>query len=211
MAKKASAKNTRMELQRLKKQLKMAVRGHKLLKEKRDGLMQEFLRIVRTIRELRRNLENELREIYSLFLNGYSFLPLEEKENVFEKPSVKLMVKTELGNVMGVKIPRFSMEGDVSFNGFWDKGRVSLNIDLSVLKLRKIMQDLIRLSQIEKASIMLAEEIESTRRRVNALEYVLIPDTKETIKFILMKISEMERSNISMLMKVKDIIRQEKA
>lgn len=208
MARKSNAKNTRMELQRLKKQLKVAVRGHKLLKEKRDGLMQEFLKIVRDIRVLRTELEQELEKIYTLFLHGYSYLPPEEKGNVFEKPSHSMTVGTKLGNVMGVKIPDFDLGEGIHFEGFWDKGIVSLNVDAAVLRLRKIMDDLIRLSQIEKAAMMLAEEIESTRRRVNALEYVLIPDTRDTIKFIMMKIGEMERSTISMLMKVKDIIRE---
>lgn len=209
MARKANTKNTRMELQRLKKQLKMAVRGHKLLKEKRDGLMQEFLRIVRSINKIRTDLENELSRIYSLFLNGYSFLKPEEKGNVFEKPESSLNIEVALGNVMGVKIPRFELTGEIKFEGFWEKGAVPLNVDAAIFRLRRIMKDLITLSQIEKSATMLAEEIESTRRRVNALEYVLIPDTRESIKFIMMKIGEMERSNISMLMKVKDIIRKD--
>jgi V/A-type H+-transporting ATPase subunit D len=205
---KGNVKATRMELQRMKKQLKMAVRGHKLLKEKRDGLMQQFLRSVRNIGKLREEVEKELQQIYTVFIHGYSFLPPEEKENIFEKPEHKLMVDIELGNVMGVKTPSFKLEGEVKFDGFWDKGVVSLNLDIALLKLKELLQRLFELSQIEKTALMLADEIESTRRRVNALEYVLVPELQENIKFIMMKISEMERSTISMLMKVKDIIRE---
>jgi len=205
---KGNVKATRMELQRMKKQLKMAVRGHKLLKEKRDGLMQKFLRSVRNIGKLREEVENELKRVYTVFIHGYSFLPPEEKDNIFEKPEHKLMIDVELGNVMGVKTPNFKLNDDIKFDGFWDKGVVSLNLDIALLKLKDLLSMLVELSQIEKTALMLAEEIESTRRRVNALEHVLVPELQENIKFIMMKISEMERSTISMLMKVKDIIRE---
>lgn len=204
---KGNVKATRMELQRMKKQLKMAVRGHKLLKEKRDGLMQKFLISVRNIGKLRKEVENELKRVYTVFIHGYSFLPPEEKDNIFEKPEHRLMIDVELGNVMGVKTPNFKLKDDIKFDGFWDKGVVSLNLDIALLKLKELISMLVELSQIEKTALMLAEEIESTRRRVNALEHVLVPELKENINFIMMKISEMERSTISMLMKVKDIIR----
>jgi len=205
---KGNVKATRMELQRMKKQLKMAVRGHKLLKEKRDGLMQQFLKSVRNIGKMREELETELQRVYTVFIHGYSFLAPEEKDNIFEKPEHNLMVDVELGNVMGVKTPIFKFDDDIKFEGFWDKGIVSLNLDIALLKLKELLTKLMELSQIEKTALMLAEEIESTRRRVNALEYVLVPELRENIKFIMMKISEMERSNIAMLMKVKDIIRE---
>ncbi len=205
-----NVKATRMELQRFTKQLKMAKRGHKLLKEKRDGLMSEFLKIVRNIRKLREEVESELKRIYTVFLHGYSYLSPEDKENIFSKPDKSFMVSTHFTNVMGVRIPKFEFKDEVSFEGFWDKGYVSLNLDVAVIKLKELLKRLIELAEIEKSAIMLAQEIESTRRRVNALEYVLIPELEENIKYIMMKIGEMERSTISMLMKVKEIIRKEK-
>lgn len=206
-----NVKATRMELQRFKRQLKMAKRGHKLLKEKRDGLMSAFLKIIRDIKELRTKIENELIRIYTLFLHGYSYLKPEDRENVFGKPDKNLMINVTFNNVMGVKLPKFLLNKEnIAFKGFWDNGMVSLNLDVALIKLKDLLESLIRLAEIEKGAIMLASEIESTRRRVNALEYVLIPELEENISYIMMKIGEMERSTISMLMKVKEIVRKEK-
>ncbi|MCE1247030.1 MAG: V-type ATP synthase subunit D [Firmicutes bacterium] len=204
-----NVKATRMELQKRKKNHRMAVRGHKLLKEKRDGLMQRFMQIIRTIRKLRNETEDKLRTAISVYLAGSAYInPIFLKESLaYSDYSVKVNVSKH--NVMGVKIPRFELirEGKPYSYGMTE---TTGDLDLSLKLLDEVLPVLVELTHVEKSLQLLAEEIESTRRRVNALEYVLIPELEETIRYITMRLSELERSNLSMLMKVKEIVAKEK-
>jgi V/A-type H+-transporting ATPase subunit D len=198
-----------MELQRKKKNHRMAVRGHKLLKEKRDGLMQRFMQIIRTIRKLREDAEEKLRTAISVYLAGSAYInPVFLKESLAYS-DCSVTVKTQKTNVMGVKIPHFELirEGKpYSYSLTETTG----DLDLSLKLLYEVLPTLVELTHIEKSLQLLAEEIESTRRRVNALEYVLLPELEETIRYITMRLGELERSNLSMLMKVKEIVAKEK-
>lgn len=200
---------TRMELTRLKKRLKVARRGHKLLKDKRDELMKKFLELVRRNKELREKVEEMLMKVHASFLIARAVLSAEvlEEALMFPKQSVSLEVSTE--NIMSVDVPvlEFKTQSDDTVDIF-PYGFVSTSgeLDGAISTLSEVLPYMLELARIEKAAQLLAEEIEKTRRRVNALEYVLIPQLAETIKYITMKLDENERSNLTRLMKVKDMM-----
>ena len=190
---------TRMELTRLKGRLKTARRGHKLLKDKRDELMKRFLDVVREDRALRKKVEAALMSTEML-----------EQSLMYPKQSVELTM--DFQNVMSVEVPRYRFQtrtsdaGDVYPYGF---ASTSGALDDAVDALSGVFQDMLRLAEMEKTAQLLAEEIEKTRRRVNALEFVKIPQMEETIKYISMKLDENERSTTIRLMKVKDMLLKE--
>lgn len=200
---------TRMELTRLKGRLKTAIRGHKLLKDKRDELMKQFLDVVRENRELRSRVEEALMRAHGSFTVASALMSTEmlEQALLYPKQSVDLSMTFE--NVMSVNVPRYQFQtknddkGDIYPYGF---AATSGALDDAVDSLSGVFEDMLRLAEIEKTSQLLAEEIEKTRRRVNALEYVKIPQMQEAIKFITMKLDETERSATVRLMKVKDMI-----
>jgi len=200
---------TRMELTRLKKRLKVARRGHKLLKDKRDELMKKFLELVRKNKELREKVEEMLMKVHSSFLIARAVLSAEvlEEALMFPKQSVSLEVSTE--NIMSVDVPVLEFKtksddaGDIFPYGFIS---TSGELDNAILNLSEVLPYMLELARMEKTAQLLAEEIEKTRRRVNALEYVLIPQLAETIKYITMKLDESERGNLTRLMKVKDMM-----
>jgi V/A-type H+-transporting ATPase subunit D len=200
---------TRMELTRLKKRLRVARRGHKLLKDKRDELMKQFLEIVRQNKELREKVEEMLMKVHRDFLIARAVMSSEilEEAMMFPKQSVSMELSTK--NIMSVDVPVFEFkaegnnEGDIYPYGF---ASTSGELDGAVLTLSEVLPYMLKLAQIEKTVQSLAEEIEKTRRRVNALEYVLIPQLADTIKYITMKLEENERGNITRLMKVKDMM-----
>jgi len=200
---------TRMELTRLKKRLKVARRGHKLLKDKRDELMKKFLELVRKNKELREKVEEMLMKVHSSFLIARAVLSAEvlEEALMFPKQSVSLEVSTE--NIMSVDVPVLEFKtksddtGDIFPYGFIS---TSGELDNAILNLSEVLPYMLDLARMEKTAQLLAEEIEKTRRRVNALEYVLIPQLAETIKYITMKLDESERGNLTRLMKVKDMM-----
>ncbi|MEG1971978.1 MAG: V-type ATP synthase subunit D [Oscillospiraceae bacterium] len=200
---------TRMELTRLKKRLTTAVRGHKLLKDKRDELMKQFLDIVKTSLELRHKVEHELLETYGGFLSAGALMSQKEMDEAFLYPKQGVSIDISYKNIMSVNVPVFAIEtktqnkGDIFPYGF---ANTPGELDDSVMKLSNMMEDLLRLAEYEKTVKLLAQEIEKTRRRVNALEYVMIPQFQETIKYIVMKLDENERGNITRLMKVKDMV-----
>lgn len=196
---------TRMELLRLKKRLVMARRGHKLLKDKQDELMRRFLAFIKDIRNLRKDVEKGLTDAFSRFLFVSATLNTQDLEEALSVPGKKLKVDVRSETIMNLKTPIFtpSVEGDVICYGF---GNTSGELDISLFSIEKVLKKLIMLAQKEKRMDLLADEIVKTRRRVNALEYVLIPNIVETIRSIEMKLSEMERSNFSRLMKVKEIV-----
>ena len=200
---------TRMELTRLKKRLQVARRGHKLLKDKRDELMKKFLELIRKNKELREKVENMLMKVHSNFLIARAVMSSEvlEESLMFPKQSVSLEVSTK--NVMSVNIPVFNFktesmdESNIFPYGF---ASTSAELDGAIRTLSDILPYMLELAEMEKSAQLMAEEIEKTRRRVNALEYVLIPQLEETIKYITMKLDENERGNLTRLMKVKDMM-----
>ncbi len=205
----ATINPTRMELTRLKGRLKTAIRGHKLLKDKRDELMKQFMDVVRENRSVRLEVEAALMRAHSAFTVASALMSPEilEQSLLYPKQSVELGMTFR--NIMSVNVPTYAFQtksdntSEIYPYGF---ATTSGELDDAVKALADAFEGMLRLAQIEKTSQLLAEEIEKTRRRVNALEYVKIPEMQETIKFITMKLSENERSATVRLMKVKDMI-----
>ena len=200
---------TRMELTRLKGKLKTAQRGHKLLKDKRDELMKQFLDTVREVRSLRAEVEEDLMRVHKSFTVASALMSSEALEQalLYPKQSVELTRTTQ--NIMSVNVPVYDFQtktksdSDIYPYGF---AATSGELDDSVAAVKNVLPHLLELAQIEKSAQMIAEEIERTRRRVNALEYVQIPDLQETIKYIKMKLDENDRGNTTRLMKTKEML-----
>ena len=203
---------TRMELTRLKGRLKTAQRGHKLLKDKRDELMKQFMDVVRENRELRKRVEEGLMRAHGSFTVAAALMSPEMLEQSLLYPKQTVELDMTFQNVMSVDVPRYQFRtssqdpGEVYPYGF---AQTSGELDDAVDAMSRVFQDMLRLAEVEKTSQLLAEEIEKTRRRVNALEYVKIPEMQENIKYISMKLDENERANTIRLMKVKDMILKE--
>ena len=203
---------TRQELTRLKGRLKTSIRGHKLLKDKRDELMKQFMDVVRENRALRKKVEEALNQAHASFTVASAIMSSEmlEQSLLYPKQSVELDMTFQ--NIMSVNVPIYHFKtksddaGEIYPYGF---ATTSGELDDAVDALSHVFQDMLRLAEIEKTSQLLAEEIEKTRRRVNALEYVKIPQMQEAIKYISMKLDENERSATIRLMKVKDMILKE--
>lgn len=202
---------TRMELNRLKKRLTMAQRGHKLLKDKRDELVRQFLILVRKNKDLRENVEAQLSDAFAGFLLARAMMPMENLEEALMYPTKKVNLEIEKVNVMSVYTPRFAWKEEDAGEGqsIYPYGflETSAELDSSIATLSGILPKLMELAEVEKAVQLLAEEIEKTRRRVNALEHVLIPKLEETIRYITMKLDESERGALTRLMKIKDVVR----
>jgi V/A-type H+-transporting ATPase subunit D len=200
---------TRMELSRLKKKLNTATRGHKLLKDKRDELMRRFLEMVRENRALRMKVEERIRQANANFVLAKASMSDETLKAALLAPKQEVYVTTSYRNVMSVDIPVFDTQtrtpdpNDIYSYGF---AFTSADLDGAVKSLADILPDLIRLAEIEKSCQLMADEIEKTRRRVNALEHVMIPETQEQIRYITRKLDENERSTQTRLMKVKDMM-----
>jgi len=201
-----SVSPTRMELLRLKKRTALAKRGHKLLKDKQDELVRRLFELLKGVRELREKVEKEIQESVRRFVFARSSMEPEEVEAAFLLPKKKVGLETSHRKLMTISVPVFEekIEGEMISYGF---GTTSPELDISLEALDKALKDLIELAEKEKSLELLANEIEKTRRRVNALEYVLIPELEETVKYISMKLQEIERSDITRLMKIKDIVR----
>jgi V/A-type H+-transporting ATPase subunit D len=203
---------TRQELNRLKNRLRTSIRGHKLLKDKRDELMKQFMDVVRENRALRKRVEEGLMRAHGAFTVAAALMSPEmlEQSLLYPKQSVELDMTFQ--NIMSVDVPQYQFRtssqdpGEVYPYGF---AQTSGELDDAVDALSRVLTDMLRLAEIEKTSQLLAEEIEKTRRRVNALEYVKIPEMQANIKYITMKLDENERSNTIRLMKVKDMILKE--
>lgn len=203
---------TRMELTRLKGKLRTAQRGHKLLKDKRDELMKQFLDTVREVRALRQEVEEELMTVHGAFTVASALMSSQALEQALLDPkqSVKLTQTTK--NIMSVNVPVYDFQtqtrsdADIYPYGF---AATSGELDTAVDALGKVFRKMLKLAEVEKSAQLMAEEIEKTRRRVNALEYVMIPEMETNIKYISMKLDENERSSTSRLMKVKDMMLEE--
>ena len=221
---------TRMELTRLKGRLKTAQRGHKLLKDKRDELMKQFMDVVRENRALRKRVEEGLMRAHASFTVASALMSPEMLEQSLLYPKQSVELEMTFQNVMSVDVPRYQfktrsqdpvMSVDVPRYQFktrsQDPGEVypygfaqtSGELDDAVDALSQVFVDMLKLAEIEKTSQLLAQEIEKTRRRVNALEYVKIPEMEENIKYITMKLDENERANTIRLMKVKELVLKE--
>ena len=208
----ATINPTRMELTRLKGRLKTATRGHKLLKDKRDELMKQFLEIVRRNRELRQKVEAGLERANAAFTVAAALMSPEmlEQALLYPKQSVELDMTSK--NIMSVNVPVYSFHTrnedptEIYPYGF---AQTSGELDAALEALSQVFQDMLELAQVEKTMQLLAADIEKTRRRVNALEYVMIPDFQQKIRYISMKLDENERGNITRLMKVKEMVLQD--
>ncbi|MFH1218645.1 MAG: V-type ATP synthase subunit D, partial [Candidatus Peregrinibacteria bacterium] len=207
---KLNVKPTRMELLNLKRRLKSAKRGHKLLKDKQDGLMQKFMEIIKEAKASRREVEEKLSQAFKNFMFASSMMIPEILESALLYPSAKVELEVETKNVMSVRIPYFELkqEGDILNYGYL---QTSGELDMSLSAFQEVFPLLIKLAEIEKQAQRLAAELETTRRRVNALEYKLIPDITETAKFITMKLAEAERSTIVSVMRIKAMIEAQEA
>ncbi len=203
---------TRMELTRLKKKLVTASRGHKLLKDKRDELMRQFLDMARENMELRKKVEAGIKAANTNFVIAKAGMNEQTLSTALMAPKQEVRIVLSDRNVMSVDIPVYDYKtksansNDIYSYGF---AFTSGELDDAVKSLSDILPDMLRLAEVEKSCQMLAAEIEKTRRRVNALEHVIIPETREGIKYISMKLDENERSTQVRLMKVKDMMLEE--
>ena len=196
----------RMELSKLKKRLVVARRGHKLLKDKQDALIKAFLERARAGKALREKVEAELQECYGTFAFSRAQTTPEILGQALIFPGARCTLSVAWRNVMSVMVPKYDVkqEGNPVNYGF---ASVPLLLDVALEQFSKLILRLLELAAEEKAIRLMAGEIERTRRRVNALEYVMIPNLQETIRYISMKLDEQERSTLSRLMKIKEIVR----
>ena len=203
---------TRMELTKQKKKLVTAVKGHKLLKDKRDELMRQFLDLARENMALRLKVEEGIKEANKNFVIAKAGMSEQTLNTALMAPKQEVYLDTGKRNVMSVDIPVFQSQtrtadaNDIYSYGF---AFTSGDLDGAVKSLADILPDMLRLAEIEKSCQLMASEIEKTRRRVNALEHVIIPETQQNIKYITMKLDESERSTQIRLMKVKDMMLEE--
>ena len=197
---------TRMELLSLRKRVGLALRGHRLLSEKRDEISRQLIQIARDLRDLRSKVEAELLETTRRFMMARATMEPEHIRAAMEVPTKKFKMVMSFASIMSVKVPQLSkeIEGDIMCYGF---ATTSGEMDIALRALERAFDSLLELAEKEKQCQLLATELQSTRRRVNVLEHVVIPETQETIKYIYDKLGEAERDNISRLMKIADIIR----
>ena len=204
-----NVKPTRMELSNLKSRLVLSTRGHKLLKDKQDELMRQFINLIRENNILRDEVEKELTASMRSFVVAKSLLNEAFIEELFAVPATAVELDIQENNIMSVVVPQmnFSMVEQDEKSTDLQYGYVNSNgeLDDAIKKIEDILPKLLKLTEIEKTCQLLADEIEKTRRRVNALEYKMIPQLQETIRYIQMKLEENERSSIVRMMKVKDM------
>ena len=203
---------TRMVLNQLKGRLKTAARGHKLLKDKRDELMRQFMDVIRLNKELRTRVEAGLTEAFGALTVASAVMSPEmlEQALMYPRQSVELSVKYR--NIMSVNVPLYSFttkNSDPSEIYPYGFAQTSGELDIAMQAISSVFEDMLELARVEKTMQLLAEEIEKTRRRVNALEYVMIPEMQENIRYISMKLAENENSTKVRLMKVKDMVLQQ--
>lgn len=200
---------TRMELTNLKRKLVTARRGHKLLKDKRDELMRQFLDMIKENKDLREEVEEAISSANKKMALARSVVQNEILDTALMLPKQEMTLDIKEKNVMSVLIPQYSVEyktadaDDIYSYGY---AYTSGDMDGAIHSLSVILPKMIRLAEVEKSCQLMASEIEKTRRRVNALEHVMIPRYEETIKYIKMKLDENERSTTTRLMKVKDMM-----
>ena len=197
---------TRMELTKLQNQLRIAKRGHKLLKDKQDEMVRQFMEIIRQNRELRIEVERELVLIMQKFNNAKNKSSTATINEALYIPTRNLELETKVNYIMNIETPHLEFEVTDSIDITYSFFSTPLEIDESLINLSSLLPKIIKLAELDKASSMLASEIEKTRRRVNAIEFVMMPEMSEQIHVIKMKLEDNERSNIVRLMKSKEII-----
>lgn len=204
---------TRMELTKLKKRLVTATRGHKLLKDKQDELMRRFIDLIKYNNKLRNDVEDKLQLAFKEFVMASAAMSPEFLEEAVAYPKESISVKVDTKNVMSVNVPIMKfirkLESDPGSIYPYGFATTSSELDDSINYLYSILPKLLELAEVEKSCQLMADEIEKTRRRVNALEYMTIPQLNETIKYIKMKLDENERSALTRLMKVKDMMEKQ--
>ena len=203
---------TRMVLNQLKGRLKTAARGHKLLKDKRDELMRQFMDVIRLNKELRTRVEAGLTEAFGALTVASAVMSPELLEQALMYPRQSVELSVQYKNIMSVNVPQYSFStktadaGEIYPYGF---AQTSGELDVAMQAISSVFEDMLELARVEKTMQLLAEEIEKTRRRVNALEYVMIPEMEENIRYISMKLAENENATKVRLMKVKDMVLQQ--
>jgi len=197
---------TRMELLLLRRRVALAVRGHRLLSEKRDEISRQLIQISRQLGSLRKEVEKELIETSRRFVMAKATMEPENIKSAMEVPTKKFSLAISFAAIMSVKVPKFAreIEGEIISYGFWS---TSGELDIALKRLEKVFDRLIELAEKEKQAQLLADELQKTRRRVNVLEHVVIPEQQQMIRFIYDKLAEAERDNISRLMKITEMIR----
>ncbi|HUT29041.1 MAG TPA: V-type ATP synthase subunit D [Sedimentisphaerales bacterium] len=202
----ANVNATRMTLLNLRKRVALAQRGHRLLSEKRDELSRQLIHIAKEIQPLRKKVESELLETCRRFMVARATMEPEDIKAALAVPTKKFSLAVEFASIMSVKVPHLLKEiaGEIICYGF---AATSGELDVALLALERAFDLLIELAEKEKQARLLAIELQMTRRRVNVLEHVVIPELHETIRFIYDKLAEAERDNTSRLMKITDIIR----
>lgn len=197
---------TRMNLLQLRRRLTTAIKGHKLLKDKQDELMRRFLELIENIKEKRKLVQESMANVMNRFLMSYMQIPKKNIDVSLSFPQESLQIKETPGYIMNLKT--FDLEivksGDIRSYSLLD---TNSDFDICIIALNELFNELVALTQLEKKLIMLSYEIEKTRRRVNALEHKLIPNIEDTIKMINFKLDERERSNMTRLLKIKDMMK----
>ncbi len=200
---------TRMELKKLKARLKTAQRGHKLLKDKTDEMVRRFSVLVRDTKRLRDEVEEEVVRVLKQFSLARGTMSDQEIALAFSMPCVSLSVDCVTVNVLNLEIPKLHLEEQRGEERYpYSFAEVTSEADLAVASAGQVVSRLLHLAEMEKATMMLADEIEKSKRRVNALEYVMIPDIEETIRYISQKLDENERAGLTRLMKVKSMLEE---
>lgn len=198
---------TRIQLIQLKTRSTIARRGHKLLKDKQDELMRQILHLVQRIRELRLEVEAELKRAFGFFYFAASKQDPRATEEALLATTKRIDISGSTERVLNLKLPRFrrSISGGLMGYGFL---ATSGDLDLALRAIDRLIDRMLEIAELEKSLELLAAEIERTRRRVNALEYIVIPSIDETIRFINLKLAEMERGDLTRLMRVKELLRK---
>lgn len=194
---------TRMELLRLQKRRSMAQRGHKLLKDKLDGLIHQFMEILKTYRLNSSTIFDELREVFSLMILVFSPLRKDEMDAITFSPERQTSLHVEFKNIMGVKVPGYKLDTSGELRNY---GRLGIPKDFTRVnqQFAELLPSLVKLAESKKAIELIAKEIYDVKRRVNALEFILIPELDKMIEYIRMKLEEMERASRVALIKIKE-------
>jgi len=202
----ANINATRMELLRLRRRVALAERGHKLLSQKRDEISRQLIRISRLLGSLRKEVEKELVETSRRFVMARATMEPESIKSAMDVPTKKFSLAISFASIMSVRVPKFTkdIEGEIISYGF---ANTSGELDIALKGLENVFDKLLELAEKEKQAQLLADELQKTRRRVNVLEHVVIPELGQMIRFIYAKLAEAERDNISRLMKIADLIR----
>ena len=201
----AAVSPNRMELLRMKKKQQFAQRGHKLLKDKLEGLLKDFTGIVQEYAVLRDQVDSELGELFQQFIVASASMPAEVYRSALAFPECEAELTMTEKLIMNVRVPEFSFAIEGNLLSYGTDGTV-VELDQAIVKLKEVLERLVKLAEAEKTIELVADEIEKTRRRVNALEYVLIPQQAETIRMISSKLEELERGNITRLMRIKQLL-----